>query len=148
VLHLYSFDSGYSLVVLGKDCFECGGGESGSDIIKKIIPSNLAFHFFITMKLIYTLVYQSLNSYFVFVFWNMNFSHTVRNIGYFEGIYKCEISPANWKRCNICEWNGVLTQCINSLKIAIIIYRCIKHSAGMMLNNEIEHLLYATVELY
>ena len=63
-------------------------------------------------------------------------------------MWEFDISSANWKRCTICEWNGVLTQCINSLKIAIIIYRCIKHSAGMMLNNEIEHLLYATVELY
>ena len=39
----------------------------------------------------------------------------------------------------IWEWDGVLTQCKHSLKIAIIIYRCIKNSAGMMLTNEIEH---------
>ena len=32
----------------------------------------------------------------------------------------------------------VFTQCINSLKIAIIVYRFIKNSAGMMLTNEIE----------
>ena len=43
------------------------------------------------------------------------------------------------KRCNICEWDGVLTLFINSMKIAIIIYRCIHNSAGMMLTNEIEH---------
>jgi hypothetical protein len=43
------------------------------------------------------------------------------------------ISPANWNRCKICEWDGALTQCIHSLKIAINIYRCIKQSAGMML---------------
>ena len=35
----------------------------------------------------------------------------------------------------------VFTQCINSLKIAIIVYRFIKNSAGMMLTNEIEHYM-------
>ena len=43
------------------------------------------------------------------------------------------------KDVKICEWDGVFTQCIHSLKIAIIIYRCIKNSASMMLTNKIEH---------
>ena len=38
-------------------------------------------------------------------------------------MWEFDISSVNWKRYNICEWNGVLTQCINSLKMAIIIYR-------------------------
>jgi hypothetical protein len=56
-------------------------------------------------------------------------------------MWEFDISPANWKRCKICEWDGVFTQCINSLKIAIIIYKCIQNSVGMMLTNEIEHYM-------
>jgi len=35
---LYSFDSGYSLVVLGKDFLNVGGGERGSDTTKRKFP--------------------------------------------------------------------------------------------------------------
>jgi hypothetical protein len=57
-------------------------------------------------------------------------------------MWKFDISPANWKDVKfVSEMDGVLTQCINSLKIAIIIYRCINNSAGMMLTNEIEHYM-------
>jgi hypothetical protein len=56
-------------------------------------------------------------------------------------MWEFDISPANWKRCKNFEWDGVFTQCINVLKIAIIIYRCIKNSAGMMFTNEIEHYM-------
>ena len=68
VLQLYSFDSGYSLVILGKDCLSvCVGGREDQILQKKKSP-NIAFQFFTTIKLIYTLVYQSLNSYFFSVF--------------------------------------------------------------------------------
>ena len=63
-----------------------------------------------------------------------------KNIGYFEWSYTCEnltFHLQTEKRCNICEWDGVLTLFINSMKIAIIIYRCINNSAGMILTNEI-----------
>ena len=57
-------------------------------------------------------------------------------------MWEFDISPANWKDVKfVSEMDGVLTQCINSLKIAIIIYRCINNSAGMMLTNEIEHYM-------
>ena len=71
--------SGYSLVVLGKDMLSGGrGGESGSDITKFF--SNHSFPFFFnTIKLIWPLVYQSLNSYLFYVFWNVNLSQTVRS---------------------------------------------------------------------
>ena len=52
-----------------------------------------------------------------------------------------DISPANWKISKIYDWDGVFTQCIHSLKIAIIIYRCLKLSAGMMLTNEIDNYM-------
>jgi hypothetical protein len=39
------------------------------------------------------------------------------------------------------KWYAMLTQCINSLKITIILYRCINNSASMMLTNEIEHYM-------
>ena len=108
----------------------------------------IAFHFFSTIKLIYTLVYQPWNSYFLSVFWDMNLSQTVSNhiIGIWvilgKFIHACEnftFHLQTEKRCKICEWDGVFTQCINSLKIAIIIYRCIINSTSMMLTNEIEH---------
>ena len=70
-------------------------GEKGSDITNYLFL-NIAFHFFTTIKLIYTLVYvdQSLNSYFFFCFLTSeSFSNCeqsyFRNIGYFEGIYAC-----------------------------------------------------------
>ena len=47
MLQLYSFDSGYSLDVLGKDLFSvCGGGwgDRGSVLQQKKSP-NIAFHF-------------------------------------------------------------------------------------------------------
>jgi hypothetical protein len=56
VLQLYSFDSGYSLVVLGKEflsvcVWEWGvGGERGSDIISKKIPKH-SFPFFYYHKI-------------------------------------------------------------------------------------------------
>ena len=52
-------------------------GERGSDIT--FFFPVIGFHFFTTIKLIYTLVYQPLNSYFLSVFWNMNLSQTVSN---------------------------------------------------------------------
>jgi hypothetical protein len=87
----------------------------------------IAFHFFSTIKLIYTLVYQPWNSYFLSVFWDMNLSQTVSNhiIGIWvilgKFIHACEnftFHLQTEKRCKICEWDGVFTQCINSLKIA------------------------------
>ena len=58
VLQLFSFDSGYSLVVLGKYVLsERVGGEER--IRYDNLFSNIAFHFFTTIKLIYILVYQS-----------------------------------------------------------------------------------------
>ena len=70
---LYLFDSGYSFVVLGKNFLSGGRGES---IIyyKMFFSPNIAYHFFTTIKLIYTLVYQCLNSYFFSIFWNMHLS--------------------------------------------------------------------------
>ena len=56
-------------------------------------------------------------------------------------MWEFDISPANWKRSTLCEWDGVFTQSLNSLKIAIIIYRAIKNSAGLMLTNAIEDYL-------
>ena len=131
MLQLYSFDSGYSLLILGKDCLSvCVGGREDQILQNKKSP-NIAFQFFTTIKLIYTLVYQSLNSYFFCFLKYESFSNCqqsyYRNIGYFEGIYTCmcefDFSPANWKGCKICKWDDVFTQCINSLKIAIIIYK-------------------------
>ena len=75
---LYLFDSGYSLVVLGKDFLSGGRGES-IRYYKMFFSPNIAYHFFTTIKLIYTLVYQCLNSYFFSVFWNMNLYQTVSN---------------------------------------------------------------------
>jgi hypothetical protein len=57
-----------------------------------------------------------------------------RNIGYFEEIYTCEnltFHLHSEKRCKICELDGVYKKCINSLKIAIIIYRCIRNSTKL-----------------
>ena len=55
MLQLYSFYSGYSLVVSGKDFFEWGEGERGSNITTKKIPKH-SFPFFTTIKLIYILL--------------------------------------------------------------------------------------------
>ena len=62
---------------------------------KKKKNPQTAFHFFTNIKLIYTLVYQSLNSIFFLCFLKYeSFSNCQqsynRNIGYFEGIYICE----------------------------------------------------------
>jgi hypothetical protein len=62
-------------------------------------------------------------------------------------MWEFDISSANWKRRKICDWNGVLTQCINSLKIAIIIYRCIQTFSWYGVDQQ-NWALYATVELY
>jgi hypothetical protein len=62
-------------------------------------------------------------------------------------MWEFDISSANWKRCTICEWNGVLPQCINSLKIAIIIFRCINKFSWYGVDQR-NWALYATVELY
>jgi len=43
--------------------------------ILPIFFPNITFHFFTTIKLIYTFVYQSLYSYFFYVIWNMNLSN-------------------------------------------------------------------------
>jgi hypothetical protein len=84
ILHLFQF----AVVCV------CGsGGWEGREVqilYKKKSP-NIAFHFFTTIKLIYTLVYQSLNSIFFLCFLKYeSFSNCQqsynRNIGYFEGI--------------------------------------------------------------
>ena len=86
VLQLYSFDSGYSLVFIGKDLLSGGRGKRIRNyIFFFFFFSIIAFHFFTTIKLIYMLVYQPLNSYFLSVFWNMNLSQTVSN--HIIGIY-------------------------------------------------------------
>ena len=94
MLHLYSFDSGYSLVVVGKD-FLSGCGRQ-DQILQKKNPQT-CFPIFTTIKLIYTLVYQSLNSIFSLCFLlNESFSKCQQSynrnipVGYFEGIYTCE----------------------------------------------------------
>ena len=56
-------------------------------------------------------------------------------------MWEFDISPANWKISKIYEWDGVFAQCINSLKIAIIIYRGLKISFGMLLTNEIDNYM-------
>jgi hypothetical protein len=68
-LQLYSFNSGYSFVVIGKDCFSmCVGGEGIRYYKMVFFPTNIAYHFFTNIKLIHTLVYQSLNSNFFLCF--------------------------------------------------------------------------------
>jgi hypothetical protein len=64
---------------------------------KKKKSPHIAFHFFTTIILIYTLVYQSLNSIFSLCFLlNESFSKCQQSynrnipVGYFEGIYTCE----------------------------------------------------------
>jgi len=95
--------------------FWMGGGRENK-ILQKKIP-NRAFHFFTTIKLIYTLVYINLWTVFFLCFLKYeSFSNCeqsyYRNIGYFEGIYTREfdISPATWRRCKIWEWDSVFTQ--------------------------------------
>jgi hypothetical protein len=88
---------------------------------------------------IYTPLHCKLDTnYHLFCKYNL-----VHSMLYFVGHY---ISPANWKDVKfVSEMDGVLTQCINSLKIAMIIYRCINYSAGMMLTNEIEHAMQQVI---
>ena len=65
------------------------------------------------------------------------------NLGYFEGIYTCENMTFHLqteKDVKFVSEMVCFTQCIHSLTIAIIIYRCYK-SAGMMLTNEIDHYM-------
>jgi hypothetical protein len=92
VLQLNSFDSGYSLFVLGTDFWSW---EKGSDIIKKKIPPNIAFHFFYYHKINLHLDISIFEQLFFLCFLkyesfsNCHQSH-YRSIGYFEGIYaKC-----------------------------------------------------------
>jgi hypothetical protein len=54
VLQLYSFDYGYSLVVLGKDFLSWSGGEGKRIIYYKCYSPSIAFHVLTTIKLIYT----------------------------------------------------------------------------------------------
>ena len=88
VLQLYSFDSGYSLVVFGKDILS-GGGERGSD---NTFFFKISFHYFTTIKIINTLVYQSLNSYFFCFLKYESFSNCEqsyhKNIGYLNYTYE------------------------------------------------------------
>ena len=136
------------LSCLRERSFECVWVGFEAEIIQFF--SNYSFPFVSTIKLMYTLVYQPWNSYFLSVFWDMNLSQTVSNhiIGIWvilgKFINTCEnltFHLQTGKRCKICEWDGVFTQCINSLKIAVIIYRCIIQSTSMMLTNEIEHYM-------
>jgi hypothetical protein len=101
VLQLYSFDSGYSLVFIGKDLLSGGRGER---IRNYIFFFNHSFPFFFTtIKLIYMLVYQPLNSYFLSVFWNMNLSQTVGN--HIIGIY---IILGKFIHVRICHFTCIL----------------------------------------
>ena len=77
MLQLYSFDSGYSLDVLGNAFLSvCWGqregeveGEGREDqYYKNKIPEHSFPFFLTTIKLIYTLVFQSLYSYFSSLF--------------------------------------------------------------------------------
>jgi hypothetical protein len=63
------------------------GDEREDPILQKKNSPNIAFHFFTTIKLISTLIYQSLNNYVFSVFCQQSY---YRNIGYFEEIYTCE----------------------------------------------------------
>ena len=79
-------------------------------------------------------IYQSLNSFFSLCFLKYeSFSNCeqsyYRNIGYFEGIYTCEnlsfhLQPE--EDVKFVSEMVCLHKCINSSKIAIIIYRFIK----------------------
>ena len=107
----------------------CRVGEKGGVRYYKNNSPNITFHFFTTVKLICAFVNQSLNSYFLSVFWNINLSQTVSNRIILYVILREFVHVRNWhftcelkKRCKICEWYGVVTQCINSFKIAIITY--------------------------
>ena len=89
--------------------FWVGGGERGSD--HTFFPQ-ITFHYFTTIKIINTLVYQSLNSYFFCFLKYESFSNCqqsyYKNIGYLY-MWEFTISHANWKICKICEWDGVFT---------------------------------------
>jgi hypothetical protein len=71
---------------------------------------------------------------------------TVQRLKY-QGVNELYGSKKNGKLCS--GWNGVFTQCIDSLKIAIIFYRCINKFRwyGVTVDQQ-NWALYATVELY
>ena len=145
VLQLYSFDSGYSLVFIGKDLL------SGERIRNYIFFFffNHSFPFFYYHKINLHVGISTFEQLFSLCFLKYeSFSNCqqsyYRNIYYFGEIYTCEnltFHLHSEKRCKICELDGVYKKCINSLKIAIIIYRCIRNSTSMNLTHEIEHYM-------
>ena len=104
--------------------FKCGGRGERFRYYPKKFPT-LSFPFFYYHKIFEQLFFLCFLKYDSFS--NCQQSH-YRNIGYFEGIYKCENLTFHLQTEKDVKFVSemVLTQCIHFLKIAIIIYRCIK----------------------
>ena len=88
MLQLYSLDSGYSLVVLSKVIYV---GQRGSDITQNYFP--FFYHHTINLHLVISIVehlflFSCFLKYESFSSWQQSY---FRNIGYFQGIYTCEI---------------------------------------------------------
>ena len=88
-----------------------------AQILKKI-PSSIAFHFFTTIKLIYTLIYQSLNSYFFLSFRKYeSFSNChqsyYRNIGYLREFIQNVLQ--SWPFYQIFRWSFFLERDISMI---------------------------------
>jgi hypothetical protein len=101
VLQLYSFDSGYSLVILGKvfwlERFRYYKNKFPKHSFPFFYYHKINFHLDISifeqLFLLCFLKYESFSN------WQQSY---YRNIGYFEEIYTCEnltFHLQNWKRC-------------------------------------------------
>ena len=63
-------------------------------------------------------------------------------------MWEFDISPANWKYVKfVSEMDCVLAQCINSLKIAVIIYKMHNKFSWYDVDQR-NRAVYATVELH